>query len=363
MADYSEKDQIWSGSPIEPSLFYQAIFQSEFAVYVLHVDGEGIATFEDANDTVAGIAGLPVSEIRGKTPMECLPPEIAQCLESHARECVRTGETLNYERSLDLPTGKVAFRTRLMPVARRFGTINHLIGLTRDITSEADLLEGAQDEVRDLSKRMLTLQLDERRKIAEELHDSTGQHLTAIGLALARARSCPSDPASLIEAIDDAKLSLREVQRETRVLSYLLHPPEIESQGLSRAIANFAAGFAKRAGFQLELHISPEANSLGDDLSLNLFRVCQEALTNVYRHSEARKASIVLGSNGASVTLAVTDDGVGFDASSMPQAPPLGVGLAGMRERMRRLGGEISISGGPNGTTLIATAPTASRGP
>lgn len=125
------------------------------------------------------------------------------------------------------------------------------------------------------------------------------------------------------------------------------------------AIATFATGFAKRAGFQLELRISPDANSLNDELSLNLFRVCQEAFTNVYRHSEASMVSIAVEAVEATVTLTVADDGVGFDAGSLSQAPTPRVGPAGMRERerVRRLGGEITISGEPSGTRLVASVP------
>jgi two-component system NarL family sensor kinase len=217
-----------------------------------------------------------------------------------------------------------------------------------------------KQQVRDLSERLLTSQIDERRRIAEDLHDSTGQHLFAVGLALARARASQvaaglqqDSRTMLIEALDDARHSLQIAQREVRMLSYLLHPPEIVSEGLSEAVHNFARGFAKRSGHFVEVHIDPAADTIGDEISLNLFRACQEALTNVYRHAEASHVVILLEVDEAEIRLEVTDDGRGID----PQQS-LGVGLAGMQERIRRLGGDAQLCGGRNGTTLSVTVPT-----
>jgi signal transduction histidine kinase len=219
----------------------------------------------------------------------------------------------------------------------------------------------AEQQVRDLSDRLLTSQIDERRRIAEDLHDSTGQHLFAVGLALARARASQlggghahESRATLIEAVDDARHSLQVAQREVRMLSYLLHPPEIVSEGLCEAIRNFARGFAKRSGHYVEVRLDPKADTIDDDISLNLFRACQEALTNIYRHAEASQAKIQLDIGEAEIRLEVSDDGVGMDPSQ-----GLGVGLSGMQERMRRLGGDARISSEPSGTTLLVTVPRA----
>jgi signal transduction histidine kinase len=235
------------------------------------------------------------------------------------------------------------------------GEVEYVLGVSEDIT-DLDLVE---KQVRDLSERLLTSQIDERRRIAEDLHDSTGQHLFAVGLALTRARSSPTaggsareNRAMLFEALDDARHSLQIAQREVRMLSYLLHPPEIVSEGLGEAIRNFARGFAKRSGHYVEVHLAPEGDTLGDELSLNLFRACQEALTNIYRHADASMVTIALDADELGVRLKVTDDGVGVDPSK-----DLGVGLSGMQERVRRLGGDAQLSSGPEGTTLLVTVP------
>ena len=236
------------------------------------------------------------------------------------------------------------------------GTVKLVLGVSEDV-SEQDRVE---QEARDLSAQMLTLQIDERRRIAQELHDSTGQHLTAASLALGNARTLQGgapigEPdVSMRAAIDDATQCLREAQREIRVLSYLLHPPHLRSHGLPEALEDFATGFAMRAGLKIKVKIAPAASTIDDDVAVHLFRVCQEALTNVYRHAHAKKAQVTLDVDSA-IRLTVKDDGVGFDASASDRV--LSVGLPGMRDRMTRLGGAVEIHGDPSGTTLVATLP------
>lgn len=476
-----------AGTVLDLGLFYEAVFRSEFAVYVIRFDDQAIARFEDANDTVLGIAGRSRSEIVGQRPIDCLPPEIGECLETQLSSCFASAEPLEYERLFEGPNGSMAFKTNLVPITGRFGKVEHVVGVTRDISKEADQVRDAQQnaallqrlgialpsaiylldirdnairfiggdpdpdrrewrakaeaagrkaveqfmhpedrervaahrrrlaqlrdgevetvefriltpsgeyrphsnretvfsrnaagevelilgvseditdrdlaeqKVRDLSERLLTSQIDERRRIAEDLHDSTGQHLFAVGLALTRARSsqvAAGNQAILYEALDDARHSLQVAQREVRMLSYLLHPPEIASDGLCEAISNFAHGFAKRSGHYVKVRIAPEADTLGDEVSLNLFRACQEALTNVYRHAEAGMVAITLEVEDCGARLEVADDGIGVGPSQS-----LGVGLSGMRERIGRLGGDVELLSGPDGTTLRVTVPTAS---
>jgi signal transduction histidine kinase len=162
------------------------------------------------------------------------------------------------------------------------------------------------------------------------------------------------DDAPILAALDGATESLAEAQREIRVLSYLLHPPHLRSRGLAEALDDFASGFAMRAGLKMKVAIAPEASAIADDVAVHLFRVCQEALTNVYRHANARKAEVTL-KVADSIRLTVKDDGIGFDASAADRV--LSVGLPGMRDRMARLGGAVEIRGDPNGTTLVATLP------
>lgn len=236
------------------------------------------------------------------------------------------------------------------------GEVEWVLGVSEDVSDR----DRARAKIRDLSARMLTLQVAERRRIAQELHDSTGQHLTVAMLAVSNARTLESaatggDPSpQVMSALDDASDALQSAQREIRVLSFLLHPPEISSRGLGDAIETFVMGFARRAGLRAELSVAPNAADLSDDIAMQLFRVCQEALTNVFRHAQASEVFLLLAVDDSCATLTVRDNGCGFgDAASRNM---FGVGLTGMRERMGRLGGGLEISSNRTGTSLVATA-------
>jgi signal transduction histidine kinase len=208
---------------------------------------------------------------------------------------------------------------------------------------------------------MLTVQIDERRRIAEELHDSTGQYMAAAVLALCNARKIRQAAGqdevydALMAVIDDAAECLAGAQREIRVLSFLLHPPRLVSQGLAEALETFARSFAKRTGLRISVDIAPAASTIDDETAVQLFRICQEGLTNVFRHAQARKVSVALELDETAIRLTVKDDGVGFDESALEGL--LGVGLAGMRERIVRLRGTFDIASDPGGTTLVASLP------
>lgn len=149
---------------------------------------------------------------------------------------------------------------------------------------------------------------------------------------------------------------LKDAEREIRVLSYLLHPPAIASQGLATVLRNFALGFGGRAGVMVDVSIDRKVNSAPNHLAIPLLRVCQEALTNVHRHAHATKVSVKLEVSETSIELSIADDGIGMKAQSRGRAGQVGVGLSGMKERMDRLGGSLAIAH-DNGTTLAATLP------
>jgi PAS domain S-box-containing protein len=237
------------------------------------------------------------------------------------------------------------------------GAVKLVLGVSEDVT-EQDRME---QEVRDLSARMLTVQIDERRRIAEELHDSTGQYMAAAVLALCNARKIRrsgGDDAiydALIGVIDEAAECLAGAQREIRGLSFLLHPPHLVSGGLAEALETFARGFGKRTGLRIAVDVSSAASTIDDETAVQLFRICQEGLANVFRHAKARKVLVALEVDETAIRLTVKDDGIGFDDSALEGL--LGVGLSGIRERVTRLGGTFDLAGDPGGTTLAASLP------
>jgi signal transduction histidine kinase len=238
------------------------------------------------------------------------------------------------------------------------GEVELILGIAIDISEQ----KGMEQEVRHLSEQLVTMRSDERRRIAQDLHDSTGQHLIAAELALIRVQAAHAEwlaggaATSMADALTDVMDEIKEAEREIRVLSFLLHPPSIETRRPSEAMRSLAVGFGSRAGIDVEAAIDPAADALPDDVAVSLFRVCQEALTNVHRHARPSKVKVTLEMRETTVSLAVADDGGGFDPANHKLVGGSGLGLSGMRDRMQALGGSLEIHSN-GGTEVIATAP------
>ena|SRR6266496_2538765 len=207
-----------------------------------------------------------------------------------------------------------------------------------------------------LSARLLQLQDDERRKFSRELHDSIGQHLAAAKMVLAPMAAeqkndhrC-ADILSLIE----------ESIKEARTISHLLHPPGLDEAGFSSAATWYAEGFANRSGLNLKLNIAELPRRLPREIEIALFRVLQESLTNIHRHSRSSSAEVSFQTDREQAILKVTDHGTGIAKEVMARFQSLGtsgVGLAGMRERIRELGGKFEVQSSPSGTSVQVMVP------
>jgi signal transduction histidine kinase len=210
---------------------------------------------------------------------------------------------------------------------------------------------------RALSARLLTLQDEERRKFARELHDSVGQHLAAMKMAISMLEvKLPGD-----HLLRDCLKLLDDSIAETRTISHLLHPPLLDEAGLNSAARWFVEGFAKRSGIDVNLNIENGTTRFSDSTELVLFRVLQESLTNVHRHSGAKRADVSLKTLGNSLILKVKDYGHGLPASVLQNlredGTGGGVGLAGMTERIREIGGRLEINSNSGGSELVAWVP------
>jgi PAS domain S-box-containing protein len=251
------------------------------------------------------------------------------------------------------------------------GAVTRVLGCAHDIT-EARL---AQEAVRRLGGSLLTLQDDERRRIARELHDSTAQILLGASFATQRIRAVsPVLTEDADDAIEEALSLIEEGQREIRTLAYLLHPPLLDEMGLPAALRWYAKGLARRGGLAIAVEVAPELERrrLPRDAESALFRVAQEALGNACRHSGGTMVRVRMETNAGAlsgdaccaVLLAVQDDGRGIAGA---QAAPanndddpvhFGVGLVGMRERMRQLGGRLTVGpADPCGTIVEGSLP------
>lgn len=268
----------------------------------------------------------------------------------------------------------LAYRLEAMDVRRHFAedamreSFDELRRHQQELAAANKLLEekyhveqAMERSLSQLSAQLITLRDEERRKIARDLHDSTGQQLSALSLELfalqgATRKLTPEERANLQQGIDLTD----QVSRELRTMSYLLHPPLLDEAGLASALQWLVEGFQKRSGIETSLEIPIGFPRLAADTELALFRVVQESLTNVHRHSGSRTALVRLNPHNGGLRLSVTDFGRGFPQElldNQAQSGKAGVGLRGMRERIRQLGGSLELACDGTCSTLSVSLP------
>jgi signal transduction histidine kinase len=233
-----------------------------------------------------------------------------------------------------------------------------------DLHRKTQQMETLNRDLRTLSARLIAAQDEERRRIARDLHDSVGQMIAALSInnALVFQEAEKLTPEAA-DALSQNTALVEQLSKETRTISHLLHPPLLDQIGLLPAIKMFAEGFGERSNVKVTVDLSPEIGRLSPNAEISIFRVVQECLTNVYRHSESKTALIKMWpSEDKLLTLQVRDEGKGMPPSNRAFASAgtkQGVGLSGMRERVRELGGTLEIQSGENGTTVTASFPVA----
>src|SRR5712691_12183838 len=225
-------------------------------------------------------------------------------------------------------------------------------GTCRDITERVR----AEEELQRLSGQLLRLQDEEGRRIARDLHDSTGQNVVALATTLSQLHdSMPSSSRKLRKLVSQCQALAYQCVCEVRTLSYLLHPPMLDEAGLEDAIRHYADGFAERTGIEFQLQVSPRFGRMTADVEMALFRVVQESLTNIQRHSGSLLAKIRIDRNADNVTLEVSDKGRGISDSRFPSG--VGVGIPSMHERVKQFGGRLDVDSSSRGTTVRVTIP------
>lgn len=247
----------------------------------------------------------------------------------------------------------------LTVVENRAGKAKQLLWVIRDITERKE----AERSFSELSSRLLRSQDQERRRISQDLHESTAQMLAGLMMNLALVRESQSSlDATARQALTEGVQLADQCLREVRTLSYLLHPPLLDEVGLASAVRWYVDAFAQRTGVQVEVHVSPALTRHPQEVETILFRVVQECLANVDRHSGSPTARIYVRQEPRALTLQVADRGRGMPAELLnalgePRGG-LGVGIASMRARLRQRGGELTISSGPTGTLVTAMLPS-----
>jgi two-component system, chemotaxis family, CheB/CheR fusion protein len=297
------------------------------------------------NQGAERIYGWNKREVLGKNIHELLQTEYPIPFEEIGQEILRSGYwagELTHTRK-DGEKRVVESRWSL----DRGGHAPTILELNTDITNRRRY----EDQLRKLSGRLMEIQDEERRRIARDLHDSTGQKLVGLKLSLSQKNADDRIPREQqIKLVD-------EILQEIRTVSQLLHPPLLEEAGLVSAIRWLVDGFGARAGIKVRLKVPQNIERLPDTIELALFRVIQEALNNIHRHSGAKSAEIAMDSSNGSLILKVSDGGRGSQSLSREGSAPLGVGILGMRERLSQLGGTLTIDSSSKGTTIRAEVP------
>lgn len=297
----------------------------------------GRATLENEADTTQGIVAVAAG-------MDSLVGQM-QSLEDQLLTARRARSQILFRQAVVLYAAAFVFAVLLLGL--------HYYLLNRELKAR----QHAQESLRRLNARLLEIQDEERRRISQELHESLGQYLSGVKMNLEIvSKSLPPNPL-LRECVTILDKSISE----TRTISHLLHPPLLDEIGFASAAKWYVEGFAEHSGILVDLALPDKFGRLPRAVELVLFRVLQESLTNIRRHSGARNAEITLRLSADEVELRVKDNGRGMTPSVLDKFETnngyLGVGLTGMRERLRELGGRMEVQSDATGTQILAVLP------
>lgn len=382
-------------------------------------DREG--RFQYVNKALLDLWGLRLEQALGKNFFDLkYPDDLAERLQRQIQQVIDTRQGLKDETPYTSPTGAGGYYEYIFqPVLGSDGQVESVAGSTRDISArkkmESELLDAKarleaalcasvvdgterkraeegfrklaetleaqvqirtqeleaknaeilqqSEQLRDLSNRLLVSQDEERRRIARDLHDSAGQTIVALGMNL-DLMTQEGMGSSGPRRVEESRKLVRELSEEIRTMSYLLHPPLMDEAGLSGALGWYVEGLQQRgSGLKVELTLPPGIGRFSDETEMAVFRVVQECLTNIHRHSGASRATIEVSPFPMHILLKIKDNGKGIPAAILRNIHTRhsGVGITGMRERVRHLGGSMDITSDRNGTTVLVNLPRQNR--
>ncbi len=304
--------------------------------------------------------------------LDYVHPDDKEHAMAHWLRCVESGA--NYEAEYRIHSRHGAyrwFRARALPIRDPKGEIVKWYGTCSDIHDSKMLEQSIRDsaaglekmvdertaELRRLSVRLLSMQDEERRRIARDLHDGLGQELAVAKMVLGKSLAPNSKPGEKQVASEASEIIDRAIQ-QVRSMSHLLHPPLLDEVGLLSALSWYMEGLTKRSGIETSFEVQPDFPRLAPELETAIFRIVQEALTNVFKHSEARKVWINLSRRDSQTIVSVRDDGKGIKKRTADLQPDsIGIGLGGMRQRAKEFGGELRLCNAQPGTLVELVIP------
>jgi PAS domain S-box-containing protein len=308
-------------------------------VFIWTTDAAGRNDF--ANRFALDFTGRNAEQVTGDDWLELIHPDdlSSLCVRWKKIQEARGGGPFEYR----IRRADGEYRWLLTTVSPRFlanGDFAGYIGIGVDITEH----KHAEQRLRELSGALMRIQDEERRRIGRELHDSTGQNLAVLKLNLSRL-SQASVPSELARLIPDSLAVTEKMFAEIRTLSYLLHPPLLDELGLASALKTYIEGFSGRSRIAVDVEVPSDLGRMSPELETAIFRIVQEALTNAHRHSGASHCWVAIQIIEGTISLVVRDDGIGLPPQLLETGSGLvGVGLSGMQERARQLGGTLRIA-------------------
>ena len=317
--------------------------------------------------------GAPQESAIGYGWLEYLHPEDKEQSLAHWLRCVESGEAYESEYRLRSADGKFRwFRARAVPLRNPEGKILKWYGTCSDIHDrkmlEQSIRENAVElerlvnartaELRRLSSRLMNMQDEERRRIAREIHDGLGQELAAAKMIMDGILAKDTSPKMRKASLDASQLVDRAIQ-QVRTISHLLHPPLLDEVGLVSALKWFLDGLSERSGIDIRLEVAPaDLGRLKSEIETAIFRIVQEAVTNIFRHSGARNSTVSLVETNGNIRVTVRDDGKGIEEEVVQLSPDsLGIGIGGMRQRVTELGGSLRLANANPGTIVEVVIP------
>jgi PAS domain S-box-containing protein len=315
-------------------------------------------TLDYCNERWRSYMGIGLTELQGEGWQRMLHPDDRNRVLTAWRKSVTQGTPYEQEERHRGVGGTYRwFLSRGLPYRDAAGRIVRWYGTNTDIQDRKQ----AEQELQRLSGQLLRLQEEERRRIARDLHDSTGQDLVALATTLSQLHaSVPTSNRKLRKLASQSQALVDQCIREVRTLSYLLYPPMLDESGLEDAIRHYMGGFTERTGIDAELEISPGLGRLKPQVELALFRIVQESLTNIQRHSGSSQAKIRIEREAGKITLEINDKGSGISGTLQNGKLPFGsgVGIPSMHERATQIGGQLAIESSKRGTTVRVTIAT-----